>query len=260
MAENQGEEYTSNSQSRSSHRPVSPWVTRYWFTFSTATVRWGSSEPGIAATASRKSKISAVRMLVSCRHERRNTYSIYSSTSPTPTVARSQLTSSSQAPVTSATPTATSRAPPIRVTQTLLRRIAAKTPSRQRNPSPKATNGAPSPRQYAMASTTARPVEPPTAASPSTAPSVGPTHGTHDSAKTAPNTGAPNSPAAGSVWMRHSRCRLGTRPRNATPSTMTSAPTTTSTVRPCRSSARPNAAATTLVEMNTMANPARSEE
>ena len=47
-------------------------------------------------------------------------------------------------------------------------------------------------------------------------------HGIQDSAKTAPSTGALASPAAGSLWMRHSRCSPGITPRKASPSTMIS--------------------------------------
>ncbi|MFD0583307.1 hypothetical protein [Dactylosporangium darangshiense] len=45
-------------------------------TFSGDTLRCGSTEPGIAATASRNSSTSAVRMLVSWRQARRLTAAV----------------------------------------------------------------------------------------------------------------------------------------------------------------------------------------
>ena len=162
------------------------------------TSRCGSTEPGIAATASRNSSTSAVRMLVSCRQsaqerQRRRTRRL-DGAGLTATRApgadawpAARSTKSSQPPVTSASPTTMSSAPPTRVTQRLLRRTARNSPSSLRKPSPNDTNGRPSPRQYATREHD-RPVglSRSTVARPSTAPSVGPVHGTQDSANTAP--------------------------------------------------------------------------
>src|SRR5690606_34615063 len=83
-------------------------------------------------------------------------------TSPTPTVARSQVTKSPQAPVNSARPTMIRSAAPIQVTQRECRRITVTAPITRRNPSPNRRKGSPRPTVYAAASTAARPLCPPT--------------------------------------------------------------------------------------------------
>src|SRR5204862_6636780 len=103
--------------------------------------------------------------IVHCRHQ--------TPTVPTPTVARNQLTNSVQPPVTSASPTSTSRAPPIRVTQALCRGTHANSPSSRRNQKQKTRNGSPNRRQKAKVRVIARAVCPTTETSPSTAPGVG---------------------------------------------------------------------------------------
>ena len=72
MAANQADAYTSKPPSRSRNGASSGWAWKYRPTRSMLTGRCGSTEPGIAATASRKSRTSAVRMLVSWRQELRS--------------------------------------------------------------------------------------------------------------------------------------------------------------------------------------------
>ena len=69
MDANQGDAYTAKAPMRSRNGAEPGWAAMYEVTFSGLTGRCGNTEPGIAATASRKSSTSAVRMLVSCRHE-----------------------------------------------------------------------------------------------------------------------------------------------------------------------------------------------
>jgi hypothetical protein len=71
MAANQADAYTSNMPNRSRNGASSGFARKYWATRSMLTARCGSTEPGIAATASRNSSTSAVRMLVSWRQELR---------------------------------------------------------------------------------------------------------------------------------------------------------------------------------------------
>jgi len=76
MAANHGDAKTSNQPSRSSQGATTGLALRYASTFSGPSCRCGRSDPGTAATARRNSSTSAVRMLVSCRHERRTTATI----------------------------------------------------------------------------------------------------------------------------------------------------------------------------------------
>ena len=217
------------------------------------TLRCGSTEPGIAATASRNSRTSAVRMLVSCRQScaaapmprgparwrrrRRCRPLVDGGHSSVPghrgrTWSAARSRKSPQPPVTRPGPTTISNAPPIRVTQRLLRRTARKTPSslrkaeaeeHERHAEPQAVRDgqqhAPDPSDRCGGQAEHRAEGRADARAPS------------DSAKTAPRTGAPSSPAAGSLWTRNSRCSPGIRPRNARPSTMIRTPTTISTIR-----------------------------
>ena len=221
----------------------------------------GATIPVPPRSASSSNRISAVRMLVSERQNPRASRTRSARiTAPPPRPyrgwTRSQIRKSPQTPVARPSPTRISRPPPTRVTQTLLRRMARCRPISLRKPSPKARNGRPRPRQYATVRVTARPADPATVAIAMTAPKVGPMHGAHPSAKTAPSTGALASPAAGSRWMRHSRCIPGSKPRNDTPSTMMSRPTTIWTACGCTSRARPRLDTSTLVRVNTTVYPA----
>src|SRR5690606_23497536 len=177
-------------------------------------------------------------------------------TLPTPTWPRSHSRNPSQAPVSNARPTRMSNAAPARVTHAPWRRMAASAPTNQRSPSPNASNGAPMPAVYAAASTAARPVSPPSAPRARTAASVGPTHGIHDRANTAPKTGAPTRPAVGSQRSRTSRCRPGTSPSSASPKTIMRMPPPVSSSRRCSARALPAAAASTPVVTKTAPNPA----
>src|SRR5690606_1359248 len=177
-------------------------------------------------------------------------------TSPTPTLSCSQETNSSQAPVSRASPTRTSSTAPTRVTQAPCRRTTARAPATQRKPRPNARNGNPSPSVYAAARTAARPGCPPTAPSASTAPMVGPTQGIQERAKTAPNTGAEATPAAGSRRIRASRHAPGTRPSRAAANSSISTPAPISRTRCCSCSTRPTEAATTPAVTKTAPKPA----
>ena len=72
MAANHGAANTSNSDSLSSQGPRVLCSSRYCTTRSGDWPRWGKIEPGTEASATRKSRISAVRMDVSCRHPQRS--------------------------------------------------------------------------------------------------------------------------------------------------------------------------------------------
>ena len=69
MAENQGVLNVLNSPSASSTRNVSGSRCSNWITPLGSEVVCGTSDPGIAASASSNSSSSAVRMLVSCRQK-----------------------------------------------------------------------------------------------------------------------------------------------------------------------------------------------
>lgn len=68
MAVNQKLENTSNSSSLSIHPPRVGRSAMYWATFWAFRLRWGIRAPGIAASASRNSSTSAVRIEVRLRH------------------------------------------------------------------------------------------------------------------------------------------------------------------------------------------------
>ena len=72
MAANHGEEKTSNALSRSRVGAVPGFRSIQAFTASGSLGRCGSTLPGMAARASRSSRISAVRMLVSWRQPQRS--------------------------------------------------------------------------------------------------------------------------------------------------------------------------------------------
>ena len=146
MAANQGAANTSKKPAASRTRDQPGWSEMYWSTLVGFNGRWGNSEPGTAASASRNSSTSAVRMLVSRRHELRASAigppcqdrtgagwvdSSLGSTSPEgrtgevgtgrhsdvpsplcPTREVSSIVISPQRPVTSNRPRATSRPPP----------------------------------------------------------------------------------------------------------------------------------------------------
>ena len=71
MAVNQKLENTSNSCSRSSHGLSTGWSAWYCAPLDSLRLRWGSSAPGTAPSASRNSRTSAVPIEVSARQGRR---------------------------------------------------------------------------------------------------------------------------------------------------------------------------------------------
>ena len=71
VAANQGEEYTENSDSRSYQVASVGFSAANCAARAASTLRCGTSEPGTAASASRNSRTSAVRMDVSCRQAHR---------------------------------------------------------------------------------------------------------------------------------------------------------------------------------------------
>ena len=60
-----------NSPSRFSHGASPGWDVKYWVTDAGSLPSWGRIEPGTEPSASRNSRMSAVRMEVSCRHAQR---------------------------------------------------------------------------------------------------------------------------------------------------------------------------------------------
>ena len=116
MAVNQKLENTSKAPNRSSQGPRVGCSAMYSATLASLRLRWGSSAPGIAASANRNSNTSAVPIDVSVRQVLRafcakRVHQIGNLTSLT-NASRTHETKSFHTPVTSARPTRINSTPP----------------------------------------------------------------------------------------------------------------------------------------------------